>query len=65
MANCIECLSEYPDARADLGFKTCLVCGEQHARVEKAHKARCVAPAFNKGPMTYIATLEQAKDIGR
>ena len=38
---------------------------EAAAQREKERKSKCVAPAFNKGPMTYIATEEQAKWVGR
>lgn len=34
-----------------------------HAELER--KSQCVAPAFNKGNYTYIATEEQAKWVGR
>jgi len=65
MAECENCSDQYSNARADLGFGTCLVCGEKDANVERQRKAKCIAPAFNKGPMTYIGSVEQAKDIGR
>lgn len=38
---------------------------EAAAQVEIARKAKCVAPAYNKGAYMYIATEEQAKYIGR
>lgn len=38
---------------------------EAAAQEEIKRKSQCVAPAFNKGPYTYIATEEQAKWVGR
>jgi hypothetical protein len=38
---------------------------EARAQEEKARKAKCVAPVYNKGPYQYIATEEQAKWVGR
>lgn len=38
---------------------------EAKAQAEIKRKSQCVAPAFNKGPLTYIATEEQAKWVGR
>ena len=38
---------------------------EAKAQEEIKRKSQCVAPAFNKGPLTYIATEEQAKWVGR
>jgi hypothetical protein len=38
---------------------------EALAQEEIAHKAKCVAPAYNKGNYTYIASEEQAKWVGR
>jgi hypothetical protein len=38
---------------------------EAVAQEEIARKAKCVAPAFNKGAYQYIASEEQAKWIGK
>jgi len=64
-AFCVRCGNEYSALRQELGYDTCLVCGEQEAKKEKARKAKCLAPSFNKGPIQYIATKQQALDIGR
>ncbi len=42
MAECIECGEEYADKRAELGYKTCLVCGEADARVIAQVRAQTV-----------------------
>jgi hypothetical protein len=42
-----------------------LAIREAVAQEEIARKAKCVAPAFNKGNYTYIASEEQAKWVGR
>jgi hypothetical protein len=65
MATCNECLTNYSDNRLALGYTTCLACGETNAKSEKKRKAKCIAPVYNKGAYQYIATKEQAKDIGR
>jgi len=63
--HCINCDSKYPKARAELGFDTCLDCGEQQATKEIARRKKCVAPAYNKGGYQYVATREQALFIGK
>lgn len=32
MAFCVECGGDYPDRRRELGYRTCLECGDYHAR---------------------------------
>ena len=49
MAICKECYEEYSDRRKALGYDTCLNCGDIAAAKQALHKAKCVAPAFNKG----------------
>ena len=61
----VECWDEYPVARKDLGYKTCLDCGEANARVEIARKAKCTAPAFNKGAYQYVGSVKVARSVGR
>lgn len=65
MAICSECEEEYSEKRKALGYSTCLECGNKKATQEIERKAKCVAPAFNKGAYTYISSKDQAKDIGR
>ena len=65
MANCILWDEKYSDKRLALGYKTCLDCGGNAARKEAAFKARCCAPAYNKGAYMYVSSRNMAKDIGR
>ena len=65
VAVCIECWDEYPVARKNLGYNTCLDCGEANARIEIARKAKCTAPAFNKGAYQYVGSIEAARSVGR
>tara|TARA_Y100001938_G_scaffold83206_1_gene114430 strand:- start:342 stop:551 length:210 start_codon:yes stop_codon:yes gene_type:complete len=65
MAICIECDEEYSDRRKALGYSTCLDCGQEAAEKEILRKARCTAPAYNKGGYMYISSFNMAKDVGR
>ena len=60
-----ECGETFPKARFDLGFKTCLRCGESKAQKEIEFKRTCVAPAYNKGAYQYIGSEEMARDAGK
>jgi len=64
-AYCVECGEEYKQARRDLGYLTCLDCGANHAQREILRKAKCTAPAYNKGAYQYIGSFEAAKGVGR
>jgi len=65
MAICIECYSEYPEKRKNIGYKTCIVCGDKEASKEAIRKSKCIAPLFNKGAYQYIGNIKEAKYIGR
>ena len=65
MATCIKCYSEFPDKRKELGYKTCIVCGEKEANKEAIRRSKCTAPLFNKGAYQYIGSFEEIKYIGR
>ena len=65
MAICIECDEEYSDRRKALGYRICLDCGQDAAEKEILRKARCIAPAYNKGGYMYISSVNMAKDVGR
>ena len=60
---CDYCGEYYPAARRDLGYRTCLDCGELHALQEKDAKAKCVTIAYNKGPYMLITSKESVKGI--
>ena len=64
-AKCLNCGELYNYKRRQLGYKTCLDCGEANARVEIARKAKCTAPAFNKGAYQYVGSIEAARSVGR
>jgi hypothetical protein len=61
--SCIHCGNPYPAARAQLGYKTCLQCGEHSA--EEARKSWCVIQEYGKGnyqlvtPETAMHSLKQ------
>lgn len=65
MALCIDCGEEYSDKRKSIGYDICLDCGDGQATKEIRRKAKSVAPAYNKGTYQYIASVQEAKDIGR
>ena len=65
MAICISCDDQYSDKRRKLGYKTCLKCGGKAAKKEAAFRARCCAPAYNKGAYMYVSSRNMAKDLGR
>lgn len=62
---CIECGDPFNPRRRDLGYYTCLECGDVQASKEALHKAKCTAPAYNKGGYMYIASKSMARDVGR
>lgn len=64
-ATCIDCFEEYAPARQALGYRTCLDCGSTRAMREATRRAKCSAPAYNKGAYQYVGTVQAAKGIGR
>lgn len=56
-AFCTTCGEEYSYKRKELGYNTCLDCGEEKRFFP-------TAPAFNKGAYT-IVTMSNVKDIGK
>ena len=62
-AVCRYCGEDYPRKRLDLGYLSCLDCGQKHAEIEKAYKAKCTAPAYNKGAYMYIGSADAVKGI--
>ena len=65
MVNCNVCGEEFPIRRKELGYKTCIVCGDKFARKEAIRKSKCVAPLFNKGAYQFIGNASEAKTLGR
>jgi len=61
---CSLCREKIPTARANLGYSTCLECGEEAAQRLADQRKTQVAPTYNKGAYQYI-TLEDTKTIGR
>lgn len=64
-ATCIVCYEPFNPRRLELGYRTCLDCGGKAAVKEKARKAKCSAPAYNKGAYQYVGTVQAAKGVGR
>ena len=60
-----KCGDEIEIERYNLGYRTCLHCGELLAKREIARKKECVAPAYNKGAYQYIYSIDMAKDVGK
>lgn len=65
MIYCNTCGEEYPRKRRELGYKTCINCGDKLARKEAIRKSKCVAPLFNKGAYQFIGNVSEAKTLGR
>ena len=49
-----RCGSEFPEARARLGFNCCLECGTAEATAETARRAHMIAPISHKSGYTYL-----------
>ena len=64
-AICIDCGASYNYKRLELGYRTCLDCGDTRASAESKRKAKCTAPAYNKGAYQYVGTVQAAKGVGR
>lgn len=46
---CVDCGATVPQKRVALGYKTCMLCGEEHAR--QARMGWCVAPMHKSNYM--------------
>jgi len=62
---CVDCGEQFNPRRFELGYRTCLSCGDVRATIESRRKAKCTAPAYNKGAYQYVGTVEVAKSVGR
>ena len=53
MAECVECEEEYPDKRLELGYETCLDCGQlvavNIANIRNKQKLAEIAPSAAAG----------------
>ena len=49
-----RCGNEFPEARARLGFDSCLECGTAEAAAEIARRAHMIAPISHKSGYTYL-----------
>ena len=65
MPKCVGCFESYSQKRHDLGYVTCLSCGEKDAKHDIKMKSKRIAPAFNKGGYQYIHSISELKSIGR
>jgi hypothetical protein len=69
IVDCRECGEDVSPARAQLGYRVCLMCGEEAARQERM--GWCVVQEYGKGPYQLVTptaapvTLKQTnqKDI--
>ena len=63
--DCIKCrIEEVESARAALGYKICLTCGEAAAKAESERKKGRVAIAYDKGAYQYITDDYNLSDLG-
>ena len=62
---CIDCQETFNPRRAAFGYRTCLECGESRAQIEIKRKAKCTAPAYNKGAYQYVGTKQVALGVGK
>lgn len=60
---CTECGETYPAKRRELGYRTCLDCGDAAASAERA--AWCIAPAAHKGHMTIVTDKAHLRHINK
>jgi hypothetical protein len=58
MAMCVSCGDYYTDRRLDLGYRTCLDCGDVEARA----MTFCTAP-LNKSNYVLISNVEDLKGL--
>ena len=49
-----RCGTEFSEARARLGFNSCLECGRKEAAAETARRAHMIAPVSHKSGYTYL-----------
>lgn len=57
-AICQFCGEDYSAKRFELGYITCLDCGDSQAQKETEAKSKRITVAYNKGPMMFITSKE-------
>ena len=62
MSNCVRCGHSYPKARKQLGYRTCLSCGDKSARNQIEEKKSRVTCAYNKSGLMYVAYIKTSLD---
>ncbi len=60
--NCIQCGDPVPSARTDLGYRVCLLCGEEAAREER--RGWCVLTPHKQGAMFFTAQFAREAAAG-
>jgi len=51
---CVDCGDDVDPKRSALGYKVCLFCGDDRARMERA--SWCIVQEYNKGAYTLVTT---------
>jgi hypothetical protein len=62
---CTICGEKYNPKRAELGYTTCLQCGESAALKVVNQRKKQLAPLFNKGAYQYITPGDSLTSLGR
>ena len=58
MASCTNCGEQFPDRRLNLGYRTCLPCGDAVART-----VRWLSAPINKSNYVLISDLNDLKGL--
>jgi len=58
MAFCSSCGDDFPDARLNLGYRTCLPCGDAVAR-----QIQWLSAPINKSAYMLISNLDDLKQL--
>jgi predicted nucleic acid-binding Zn-ribbon protein len=65
MSNCVNCGHSYSLARKELGYKTCLDCGDKSASQQTKEKASRVTCAYNKSGLMYVHDIKTTLNYER